>query len=110
MVVERRIAGDRRRPADRAFGEVVHHPAADHDAAAGEVLGVVGDLGDVLVGQRHPHAVVAIGVGDGTSASRTDRQISGALRLYVRVGMVEVGRPVRHRPECRAHCVVSSRC
>ena len=57
-------------------------PTDDDHGAAGEVLGVVGDLVDGVVGQRHPHAAVAIGVGDRAAASRSSFHTSGAIGLY----------------------------
>ncbi len=105
---------DRRRAADRGGQRTVAGPTdADHDRPAREVLGVVGDLVDGVVGQRHPHAAVAIGVSDGATALAQLLPHLGCVGVVGRIGVVEVGarsrRPGRSRrrrtaPAARRRC------
>ena len=75
---------------------------AHDDAARREVLGVVGDGGDVLVARRQPHAAVALGVGDRARPAQLvpDRERVGGPGV---VGVVEVGGPVGDRRSWLAH-------
>ena len=72
-------------------------PTRHHDRAAREVVGVVGDLVHGVVGDRHPHAAVAIGVGDRAARLAQVLPHLGGVRVVVRVGVVEVGREVVDR-------------
>ena len=60
VVVERRVAGDRRGATDGRLGQDL--AGVDDHGARREVLGVVGDARDVGVGDRQPRAAVAIAV------------------------------------------------
>ena len=94
-VVERRIAGDRRGAADRGRQRQVAG-SSDRPTTARlvKLLGVVGDLVDGVVGQRNPHAAVAIGVGDRAAALAQLLPDLGGVRVVRRIGVVEVGREV----------------
>ena len=96
--VERRVARDRRRAADRRRHREVAGTTDRHDhGAAGEVLGVVRDLVDGVVRERHPHAAVAIGVGDGAAAFAQLLPDLRGVRVVRGVGVIEVGGEVGHR-------------
>ena len=97
-VVEWRIAGDRRGATDRSRQRPIAGSSdTDHDRAAREVVGVVRDLGDGVVGQRDPHAAVAVGVGDGATAFAQLLPHLGCGRVVRRIGVVEVGAVVGDR-------------
>ena len=97
-VVERRVAGDRRCATDRRGHREITGAADRHDhGAAGEVLGVVRDLVHRVVGDRHPHAAVAIGVRHRAAALAEFLPHRRRVGVVLRHGMVEVGREVGHR-------------
>ena len=97
-VMERRIAGDRRRSTDRGRKRHIARPRnADHDGAAREVLGVVGDLSDGVVGDWHPHAAVTIGMCHGAAALAQLFPHLGCVRIIRRVRVVKVGARVSNR-------------
>ena len=72
-------------------------PTRDDHRPAGEVLGVVGDLVDRVVRERHPHAAVAIGVRNRTAGLADFLPHLGCVRVVGRVGVVEVGGEVLDR-------------
>lgn len=81
---------------------------ADDDGPAREVLGVVGDLGHELVGERGPHAAVAVGAGDRAAAIDEVTPDPVGLAVVLRVGVVEIGRPVADRPVGAGYLAVAA--
>ena len=101
--VEGRVRSDRRGQPDRCGQVVGTRPLlADHDRAGGEVLGVVGHLGDQLMGHRQPRPAVPVAVRDGAALAQVlpDRVRVGHP---AGVGVIEVGGPVLDRGMAAGH-------
>src|SRR5690606_20514965 len=78
--------------------EVAGAADADDDGAAREVVGVVGDLVDGLVGERDPHAAIAVGVRHGAALRPQVLPDLGRGGVVLRPGVVEVGGVVGDGP------------
>ena len=97
-VVERWVTADRRGDADRRRqGTVTGATDTDHDRTTGEIVRVVGHFVHQVVGERRPHAAVAIGMSDGTSGLAELLPHLGGRRVVGRVRVVEVGGEVGDR-------------
>ena len=101
--VEGRVRRDRRGQPDRRGQVVGTWPLlADHDRAGGEMLGVVGHLGDQVVGHRQPRPAVPVAVRDRAALAQVlpDRVRVGHPGG---VGVIEVGSPVLDRGMAAGH-------
>ncbi len=95
VMVERRVARDRRSAADRRLQEVFGTRPADDDGPAREVVGVVRDLRHKFVGQRRPHSAVPIGVGHWAPAVDDLAPDRWCVSVVGGISVVEVRGPVR---------------
>ncbi len=96
--VEGRITRDRRHRTDGRWHRHVTGTTDRHDdRAAREVVGVVRDVVHGIVGDRNPHAAVAVGVSDRAAVVAQLLPDLGGVRVVVLVGVVEIGREVGDR-------------